>query len=56
MSQFESLFAAMHEACDPRRKKYLATYFETASKDSRAAHLFPGLTAGRREGWRSVRQ
>lgn len=45
MSQFESLFAAMHEACEPNKKKYLATYFESASKDSHAAGLFPGLTA-----------
>src|SRR2546423_9004908 len=31
MRMFESLFAAMHETCDPSRQKYLGVYFETGS-------------------------
>lgn len=45
MSRFENLFAAMHKACDPKRQKYLGTYFDTASNDPRAARPFQGLTA-----------
>ena len=42
---FEALFAAMRGACDPRRKKYLATYFATGIGKSHGDVLFPGLTA-----------
>jgi 3-methyladenine DNA glycosylase AlkD len=42
---FEALFAALREACDPRRQKYLATYFATDVGKGRSAPLFPGLTA-----------
>jgi 3-methyladenine DNA glycosylase AlkD len=42
---FEALFAAMREACDPRRRKYLATYFATGVGKQETDTLFPGLTA-----------
>lgn len=46
MRMFESLFAAMHEACDPSRQKYLGVYFETGSgAKARGRSLFIGLTA-----------
>jgi 3-methyladenine DNA glycosylase AlkD len=35
----------MRGACDPRRKKYLATYFATGIGKSHGDVLFPGLTA-----------
>ena len=47
---FEALFTAMRAACDPRRKKYLGTYFGTGVGKPHTAALFPGLTAvGARE-------
>jgi len=42
---FEALFAAMREACDPRRQKYLATYFATGASAPPTDARFPGLTA-----------
>jgi 3-methyladenine DNA glycosylase AlkD len=42
---FEALFAAMRGACDPRRKKYLATYFATGIGKRQSDAFFPGLTA-----------
>ena len=47
---FEALFAAMREACDPRRQKYLATYFATGVGEPHTEALFPGLTAVRARG------
>jgi 3-methyladenine DNA glycosylase AlkD len=35
----------MREACDPRREKYLATYFATVVGKPRSDATFPGLTA-----------
>jgi 3-methyladenine DNA glycosylase AlkD len=37
----------MREACDPRRQKYLATYFATDVRKPGSDALFPGLTAVR---------
>jgi len=46
MKQFAALFGAMRDACDPSRKKYLASYFETGAKAQGAAkRQFTGLTA-----------
>ena len=40
MTDFEPLFSAMRAACDPGRRKYLASYFQTESRTR-----YPGLTA-----------
>jgi 3-methyladenine DNA glycosylase AlkD len=45
MKNFEALFEAMHEACDPRRQKCLAAYFDTGSNATRTKSPFYGLTA-----------
>jgi 3-methyladenine DNA glycosylase AlkD len=42
---FDALFVAMGEACESRRQKYLATYFDTSTGKSPARTAFPGLTA-----------
>lgn len=39
MARFEALFSAMRAACDPRRQRHLASYFESE------ADQFRGLTA-----------
>src|SRR5260370_5369350 len=45
MKNFGALFEAMHEACDPRRQKCLAIYFDTGSNAARTKSPFYGLTA-----------
>src|SRR6266542_776743 len=45
MKNFEALFEAMHEACDLRRQKCFATYFDTGSSAARTKSLFYGPTA-----------
>ena len=44
---FERLFSALRDACDPRRQKYLASYFESGAGGpaTAAKKRYPGLTA-----------
>jgi 3-methyladenine DNA glycosylase AlkD len=49
-AKFDPLLAALRAACDPRRRKYLASYFATGVGKPSTEALFPGLTAVRARG------